>query len=583
MVARLARSDLHTSYRDGVGKVREHTLVLGSQVIAIDNIGSMRVIQSGRSWWLALFGALIAGGAGSQVQTYGPLVWAGVGFGILLILINMLVPNLRGLLIGTSDGHIAMIESKDSVFLDRLLDLLVEKINSRNPALVASFDIANNTLSSTAGDGPFRTPAPAAVASVAHADKTAVGQATAEANENVAMAGLVAITPFQSAPDVEETLFASEAEAPLKPRPNPEQPVARPATTSASRDRLHDPMLDGPSVARPTRDDSEREWLKTPGRIVYEGDSGAQGSPLRWVLPVLLLTVLAGGALAAWLVLGKPDGGIAISFLSPSSASPSEAVTLADGVSARPAVDVTTLGDVGNQPIELVPTESVSPAGTIASASEPLSTATAAAIVALDPAAVVDFTPPETMVSRSSGQRYRSRPSSADDVPVLAETRAGGEVLQVNGRSIQGDGEWYRVALPEGRSAWFKASLAIPRSRFAESFAAASGVSASFAAASPRILEPAEGAQIPGGPQPVRLAWSALDSATVYIVEIQTFETATQRWSDEPQARRLTVEGAEEVAESLPAAGAWRWRVRGVSAAGEQSQFSRWAAFGIRE
>ena len=160
MVARLARSDLHTSYRDGVGKVREHTLVLGSQVIAIDNIGSMRVIQSGRSWWLALFGALIAGGAGSQVQTYGPLVWAGVGFGILLILINMLVPNLRGLLIGTSDGHIAMIESKDSVFLDRLLDLLVEKINSRNPALVASFDIANNTLSSTEGDGPFRTLAP---------------------------------------------------------------------------------------------------------------------------------------------------------------------------------------------------------------------------------------------------------------------------------------------------------------------------------------------------------------------------------------------------------------------------------------
>lgn len=562
MVAALAKNE--TPYKVGVGKVGEHTLVLGTQVIAINNIGSIRLVESGRSWWVAFVGLLIAGGAGSQVPIYGPLAWAGVGLGLVLILINMLVPTEWGLSIGTSDGRMAMIMSKDAAFLSRLLDLLVQKINSRDPALVASFDITNSSVYLPEDDGAFRN-APPQLAPAAAAGLSGVGDDSGGTAELAAHA-------TRTAADIDETLFAGDADAPPKPPPVTEPAVASALATSASRTGPHDPLLGGPSIATPTRHDDERDWLKTPGRIVYEGDQGARSSGSHWIAPLLLLAVLAGAAVAAWLVMGRPDGATSVSFMPPASESPSQSITLADAV-AEPSTPVA---------IEAAPLSPAIPAPVPGVPEPPATDALPTVVSAPDPSAVVAFTPAETMVARASGLRYRARPSSSDDVPVLAETRAGGEVLRITGRSIQSDGEWYRVTLAEGRAAWFKASLAVPSMRFAETFAAPAGAARTFAASAPRILEPAEGAQIPGGPQPVRLAWTRLETATVYIIEIQTFDLATQRWIDDPQARRLTIEAAEEIAENLPTTGAWRWRVRAVSADGEQSQFSRWAAFALR-
>jgi hypothetical protein len=103
-----------------------------------------------------------------------------------------------------------------------------------------------------------------------------------------------------------------------------------------------------------------------------------------------------------------------------------------------------------------------------------------------------------------------------------------------------------------------------------------------FLASSPQILEPAEGVQLGGGPQPVLLAWSHRDDASIYIVEIESYDATSQRWVEDPLHKRVMVDDGTELSEDFPSAGAWRWRVRGVTADGQQSQFSRWSAFGIR-
>lgn len=578
MVAGLAKSEIHASYAAGVGKVRERTITLGAQVIAIENVGSIRIVSGQRNWLLALIGLLIGGGAGMQVPAYGMLAWAVVGFGVLLVLINLFLPVERGLSIGTSDGRITMIVSKDATFLRRLLDLLVEKINSGSDSIVASFDITSGTVYGAEDGVVFRDPMSARPSAPALPDAAEPPPAITIPEE----APAAPPPPVLSAAEEDDALFSSEPEPALKPRPAPPSP-ARPANLSVlpERTRPHDPLLDGPSVAPSRLEDPERDWLKQPGRIVYGNDQPSPSSGLRWVSPVLLLGVLGGGATAAWMALGQPGGDTPISLLTPQGpAGPAETITLADAIdqpaNAVSAGDAPAESTLAPMPAPVAPAATPEPAPAAETPAAP-------APVPADPSAVTDFTPPEVMVARASGQRYRSRPSSADDVPILAETRAGGETLAINGRSVQPDGEWYRVALQDGRPAWFKASMAVTRARFADTFATTSNASLSFAATSPRILEPAEGVQLSGGPQPVRLAWSGPDAATIYIVEIETYDASARRWIDEPQPRRITVEAATEVAESFPATGAWRWRVRGVTPDGEQTQFSRWAAFTLRD
>ena len=75
-------------------------------------------------------------------------------------------------------------------------------------------------------------------------------------------------------------------------------------------------MLDGPSIAPPR---PQGDWLNAPGGFAYEGDQSVRPGPMRWMLPVLFLAIVAGGAVAAWMVLRNPDGAMSISLMTPTA------------------------------------------------------------------------------------------------------------------------------------------------------------------------------------------------------------------------------------------------------------------------
>lgn len=458
MVAGLARSDLHTSYKAGAGKLREHTLVFGSHIIAIDSIGSATLVERGRSWWFALLGVLIAAGSAYAVNLYGPIAWAGAGLGALAILVNLLVPVERHVSIGTSDGHITTIHSNNSAFLRRLLDVLTEKVNSRNPALLASFDIAGGTLNLVAPP-PIAAPPPPREPVTPAADIAAN-----DAGKDEDSPAEPTIQPLRSAADIDETLFANDPEPMLKPRPaNDAGRVAPAAMASAA----HDPLLDGPSV-RPPR--NEPDWMTHPN-AAFGKQSGGQSGAGRWILPALLIAVLAGGAVAAWMVLRQPGGISAISLLTP-------------------------------PPVEDASFE----------------------------ASAADASPPSETTS--------SAPATPTPAALAVEPPAP-------------------IAPPPATPG--------------------------FATLAPRILEPAEGVHLSGGPQLVRFAWSTLIEARTHTVEVEAFDATAGTWTDAWGPGRLKVGSDNEVAENIPAPGRWRWRVRGVAAGGEQSQFSQWSEFSVSE
>ena len=110
----------------GVGRVRAGTISIGSHVIAIENIGTIRMVRGERSWWLFLLGLLVIGGAATQLNAYGAFAIAGIGLGIALILGNLAQRVDSGLAIGASDGCTTLIVSRDKAFLQRLLQLLFQ-------------------------------------------------------------------------------------------------------------------------------------------------------------------------------------------------------------------------------------------------------------------------------------------------------------------------------------------------------------------------------------------------------------------------------------------------------------------------
>lgn len=466
MVAALARSDLHTSYRAGAGKLREHTLVFGSHIIAIDSIGSVTLVERGRTWWLALVGMLIAAGAAYAVSLYGPIAWTGAGAGALAIVVNLLAPVERHVSIGTSDGHVTTIHSNNSAFLRRLLDVLTEKINSQSAALLASFDIAGGTLHLVAPPAVAAPmPAPSPREHVAPPPDIAAN----DAGKDSEPLSESTIQPLRPATDVDEALFASDPEPVLKPRPANDAGREPPrAAIPATHAPAHDPLLDGPSV-RPRS--TEPDWMTHPNAAYGNPSGGQSGGAGRWLLPVLLFAILAGGAVAAWMVLRQSGGASAIAFLSPAPAEDASFEALASNPSPPPTTTK--------------PAPETTPAP--APAAEPV-----------EPAPPLPATP-------------------------------------------------------------------------------------GFATLAPRILEPAEGVHLSGGPQLVRLAWSTLIEARTHVIEIEAYNATAEAWTDSWGPGRVTVGSDNEVAENIPAAGRWRWRVRGVAAAGEQSKFSAWSEFTVSD
>jgi hypothetical protein len=541
----------------GVGRVRAGTISIGSHVIAIENIGTIRIVRGRRTWWQLFLGVMIAGGATTQLNAYGAIAVAGIGLGIALVLGNLAQRVESGLAIGASDGCTTLIASRDQSFLQRLLQLLVDRIDRGDHGFVADFDIARGVLSSP-------TPDAGHIDDVIFADPPSAAP-SAPAPEKYQ----IAQPPVASGDSADDALFGD---------PAPEVPASAPAVTPGVKTYVPPPM------ATPTRaekrqtfdrllDGSPRPASRDDDWLVRQGPAPPPPSPeefgggfARVLLALLIVTVLGGGVFAAWYFTGETG---------PSTSMP--AIDISVQANAEPPGETLATETADSlqlplaEPIDPEPPLAAEPAATPAPAPEPVAT-------------VEDFSPPAPMVARASGQRYRASPFMGDDVAVLAETRAGGEVLNITGRLMQSDGEWYRVLLTDGRNAWFKSSLAIARTRFAGWVRpAATGPDASFAGSIPQVLEPSEGIALGGGPQFVTLDWSHREDASIFIVEIQAFDAEALRWIEDPLHKRTTVEGDTALAEMFASTGAWRWRVRGVTLDGQQSQFSRWSAFSIRD
>ncbi len=598
MASGASKSEQPTEHDSGVGRIRERTIVLGDTLIAIDNIGSIQILDVKRGWTLARWGAVIVlVGIGALLAPSNPYSSSGspgpvlgmalVGVGLVMTIANWLGPLRKGLAIGTADGRLSYVVSADHGFLNRLLEFLTLKINTRNEALTASFDITNTTINTNGGglvigaDGVASGTGGFALGdggSVSVTNNTPPPLIVAPSPMSAPVAAMDRPPRLTALIDPDEALFADEPQAapappPLKPRAEAPKPVRAAAIV---RTRPHDPLLDGPDAG--ANDDDDRDWLRPPGRADYtaEPDRGGAG----WLLPLVLLLLVGGGGVTGWYFYSQSQTSTAVSLIPTMMDADSATAAEPESAPLAESSPSSTLGDAAST----IPAETPAFLPAITELSAATTSAVGPGGLPVPGPESAPFTPPETVVARASGLRYRGRPSSSDDVPIIAETIAGGEVLLVNGVSTQPDGEWYRVALPGGRAAWFKASLTVPRSQFAETFSTNAAAQAlTFAATSPRILEPAEGVQVSGGAQPVRLAWQGPSGASIHIVEIQAYDPAARRWIENPLHKRVIVNSEEELAELIPRTGAWRWRVRGVSADGEQSQFSRWAAFGIRE
>ena len=81
MVARPGKTNAVTLL-SGVGRVRAGTISIGSHVIAIENIGTIRIVRGRRTWWQLFLGVMIAGGATTQLNAYGAIAVAGCGPGL---------------------------------------------------------------------------------------------------------------------------------------------------------------------------------------------------------------------------------------------------------------------------------------------------------------------------------------------------------------------------------------------------------------------------------------------------------------------------------------------------------------------
>lgn len=135
----------------GVGTIRQRTIELGNTVVAVNNIGSIRIVQAKRSLaFLVLGGLMVLAGLvmlGSQPMT----AVLPIGLGGVLIYLNLSQRVDAGLSIGTCDGHTSLIVSKDMKFLGELLAFIRTKVDTNNVTMQGNFDITQNNFHSGGG------------------------------------------------------------------------------------------------------------------------------------------------------------------------------------------------------------------------------------------------------------------------------------------------------------------------------------------------------------------------------------------------------------------------------------------------
>ncbi|WP_440217071.1 DUF6232 family protein [Chromobacterium piscinae] len=141
----LKNSDNYNRLDSGSGKIGQRTIELGNSVIAVNSIGTMRVIEGSKNHGLTILGVMIlfvglmSWGA-SHMLAFLFFIVGGV---VLYLGINQKVELC--LSIGTCDGRSTAIVSKNRDFLIGLKSFIQNKIDTGSLS-VANINISNSTL-----------------------------------------------------------------------------------------------------------------------------------------------------------------------------------------------------------------------------------------------------------------------------------------------------------------------------------------------------------------------------------------------------------------------------------------------------
>lgn len=130
----------------GEGIVYERTIAIGQSIIALENIGSMRVIDGVKNPVPTIIGIVIAVlGLGMMVSTSTGLGFVMLAAGAAMAAWNIMRKVDIALSLGTCDGKSTFIVSKNKQFLHDVRDFLRKKIDTKSHK-GATINITNSTL-----------------------------------------------------------------------------------------------------------------------------------------------------------------------------------------------------------------------------------------------------------------------------------------------------------------------------------------------------------------------------------------------------------------------------------------------------
>ncbi len=125
-------SDQESRIADGEGKIHSRTIEIGDTSIAIENIGSLRLIHGSKPPIGFIFGgiALAIALISISFSYVAAVVFCFIGGALIYWNITQKVDIY--LSIGTSDGRSTIIISKDISFLNDIRNFIREKIDTKN-------------------------------------------------------------------------------------------------------------------------------------------------------------------------------------------------------------------------------------------------------------------------------------------------------------------------------------------------------------------------------------------------------------------------------------------------------------------
>lgn len=260
------KAEQGSELKSGVAIVRERTIELGSRVLWLGNIGTIRIIEGSRSYLFLIIGGLLVLAGLFTLSSDGVMGFVMFLAGAGLIYLNLNQKITGGLSIGTCDGRSTLIVSTDKEFLSNMLEFLRRKIDSENPTLQGEFNITNRHVDSEGGGIAIGVAGIAA--GIAGRVETAVRSVAAAVEE----AQTSAVTQPPPAPPPPARTHPAEAEYRPAPRPvvaPPPPPQAPPQPVY--RRQEYEPAYDSPPTER---------------------RSGGAGG---WIAAIIALIVVLGG------------------------------------------------------------------------------------------------------------------------------------------------------------------------------------------------------------------------------------------------------------------------------------------------